>query len=133
MPRAAPSGRALDPLPRMEVGVDPLRHLLADARRLLQVAQAGHLHAARGTEMVQQRPLAGGADALDLVKLAGAQRLRSASAVGGDGEAVRLVAQALQEIQHRVAGRELESLPSLRVEPLAAGVAVGTLGNADQL
>src|SRR3954471_20232316 len=99
IPPAVPSGRALDPLPRMEVGVDPLRRLLADTRRLLQVAQPGHLHTAGGPEMVQQRPLARGADALDLVKLAGAQRLRSAGAVGGDSEAVRLIAQALQEIQ----------------------------------
>ena len=82
--------------------------------RGLQVAEPGHLHPARRAEMVEQRALAGGADAVDLVQLALPERLRAAGAVGGDGETVRLVAQPLQEIQHRVARRQLERLACRR-------------------
>ena len=57
------------------------------------------------------------------------QRLGAAGAVGGDGEAVRLVPQALQEVQHRVARRQLEGRAAVHVEPFAAGVAVGALGD----
>src|SRR5690349_328428 len=76
-----PSGYALDPLSRMKVCINPLRHLPADAWRLFQVAQPGHLHATGRAEMVQQRTLARGADALDLVQFARAQRFRPASPV----------------------------------------------------
>ncbi len=59
--------------------------------------------------------------------------LRAAGPMRGDGEAVRLVAQALQEIQHRVARRQLERLDAVGVEPLAAGIAVRALGDRHQL
>jgi len=46
-----------------------------------------------------------------------------------DREPVRLVAQALQEIQHRVARLEREGRPPRQEEALAPGIAVGTLGD----
>ena len=48
------------------------------------------------------------------------------------GEAVRLVAQALDEEQRRVARRQLERLAPLDEEGLAPGVAVGALGDRDE-
>ncbi len=45
---------------------------------------------------------------------------------------MRLVAQALQEEQHGVAGRKLPRAAVGQVEGLAAGVAVGALGDRDQ-
>ena len=44
-----------------------------------------------------------------------------------DGEAMRLVAQPLQEIQHRIARLEREGRLAGHEEALAAGVAVGPL------
>ena len=58
------------------------------------------------------------------VHLLGAPR-----AVRADGEAVRLVAQALDEIEHRVAVRQHERLAAGHEEFLAAGVAVAALGD----
>ena len=93
----------------------------ADPRRGFQIGQPRHLHPARRTEMVQQSALAGGANAGDLVDLALPDGLRTPGAVGRDGEAVRLVAQSLEEIQNRVAWRQLERFGAVGVEPLAAG------------
>ena len=52
-------------------------------------------------------------------------------AMRADGEAMRLVAQALQEIEHRIARLEREGRLARHEEALAAGVAVGPLGDAD--
>ena len=58
--------------------------------------------------------------------------IRRRVAVRADGEAVGLVAQALDEIEHRVARLEHERLAAGPVERLAAGVAVRPLGDADE-
>ena len=52
--------------------------------------------------------------------------------MGADGEAVRLVAQALQEIEHGISRLEAEGLAPRHEEALAPGVAVRPLGDADQ-
>ena len=52
-------------------------------------------------------------------------------AVGADGEAVRLVAQALDEIQHRVVAFQRKGTLAGAVELLFAVIAVDALGNAD--
>src|ERR1700722_19057546 len=90
---------------RMEVRIDAPRDLMTDAGRGLQVPKSCHLDAARRTEMVQQSALACGTDARNLIQFALPDVLRTTRAVGGDREPVRLVAQALQEIQHRVTRR----------------------------
>ena len=82
----------------MEMRVYPPRRLAADPRRRLQIRQPRHLHPPRRAEMVQQRPLPRRADSRDLVQLTLADRLGASGAVRGDGEAVRLVAQPLQEV-----------------------------------
>ena len=70
-----------------------------------------------------------GPDARDLVERAFDELLLAPRAVGSDGEAVRLVAQALDEEQRRIARRKLERLAALDEEGLAPGVAVGALGD----
>jgi hypothetical protein len=49
--------------------------------------------------------------------------------VAADGEAVGLVAQALQEIADGAVGRHQEGLAIGQVDALAPGVALGTLGD----
>src|ERR1035437_4836683 len=80
------SSRTLHPRSRVEMRVDAPRDQPGDARRRLEIVQAGLADTARGAEMVQQRPLAARADAGDFVKLAGDQRFRPPGPVGGDGK-----------------------------------------------
>ena len=79
--------------------------------------------------MVQQRALAPGADAGDLVERRAADRLGALGAVGADRETVRLVAQPLQEIEHRVARLEGDRRPAGEEKTLAPGVAVRPFGD----
>ena len=67
----------------------------------------------------------------DLVERRAADRLGAPRAVRADGEAMRLVAQALEEIEHGIARLEAERRLARHEEALAAGVAVGSLGDAD--
>src|ERR1051326_1945172 len=71
---------------------------------------------------VQRRPLAGWPDAGDLLEAALAQIALAPGAVRADGETVRLVAQPLDEIQHRIARRQLERVAPGNEEGFAAGV-----------
>jgi hypothetical protein len=59
--------------------------------------EAGLLDPAGGAEVVEQRAFAGRADALDFVEFAGDERLGASGAMGGDGEAVGFIAEALEE------------------------------------
>ena len=86
----------LHPYPRMEMRIHVPGRLVADVRRCLQVRKPRHLHAARRTEVVEQRALAGGTDAGDFVQFALPDVLRPPRPVRRDGKPVRLVAQALQ-------------------------------------
>ena len=80
----------------------------ADPGHGLQIGQAGRRHRARRAEMRKQRLFAPGADAGDLVQRAGADGLGALLAMAADGEAMRLVAQALQIIENRALGIEAE-------------------------
>src|SRR5438874_4377304 len=51
--------------------------------------------------------------------------------MGADRKPVRLVAQPLQEIEHRVARLEREGWPPWEKKALASGIAVGSLGDRD--
>ena len=79
--------------------------------------------------MVQQRLFAARADPRDFVERRAADRHRPLGAVRADRETVRLVAQPLQEIEDRIARFERERRPAGLKEPLAPGIAVGTLGD----
>src|SRR5258708_1862413 len=65
----------------------------------------------------------------DLVQRRGADRLCPACTMRADRKAVRLVAQSLHEVEHRVAWFEREGRTAGQKEPLASGVAVRPLGD----
>ncbi len=81
--------------------------------------------------MRQQRAFAGGADAGHIVQRRRTDRLGAFGAVGADGKAVRLVAQALDEVEHRIIVAQRERALAGAVEFLFPGVAVDALGDAD--
>ena len=79
--------------------------------------------------MLQQGALAARADARDLIQRIGSDRLGALLAVAADGEAVRLVAQPLQVVEHRAFLFEAERRLARPVEMLVAGVALGPFGD----
>src|SRR3546814_11062057 len=81
--------------------------------------------------MHQQRALATGADARDVVEGADRHALGAFGAVGAYGEAVGLVTKALQVEQDRIVGRQRDLATAGKMEDLAAGVAIGALGDRD--
>ena len=83
--------------------------------------------------MRQKRALARRAHARHLVERRGAHRLRPLRAVGADREAVRLVAEALDEVEHRIVVAQREGALARPVELLAARIAVDALGHAHDL
>src|SRR6185437_13551450 len=113
----------------VEEVVDQLRCRRVEARRLFEVGEARLGDVPGGAESEQERPLAGRADAGDLVERAFHEFLLAPRAMGSDGEAVRFVAQALNEEQGWIAGREPERLAPLDEEGLAPRVAVGAFGD----
>ena len=116
----------------MEKVVHQLRGGGVEARRFFEVGEAGFGDVLGRAEGEEQRALARRADARDFVERALDEFLLAPGAMGPDGEAVRLVAQALDEEQRRIAGRKLEGLAALDEEGFPAGVAVGALGDRDQ-
>ena len=80
---------------------------------------------------MQQRALAVCADAGHFVERRASEFVGAARAMSADGETMRLVAQPLQEVEHRIARLEGERRPAGHEEALATGIAVGTLGDAD--
>src|SRR5215471_4369657 len=88
---------------RVKVVINLFCDSFADAGGALDLRETGAGNGTGRAEMVQQRLLAAGADARDLVERRPADRLRPPRAVGADGKAMRLVAQPLQKIQYRIA------------------------------
>src|SRR5215831_21032317 len=113
----------------MKKVIDELRRPGVEARGLFEVGQPGPGHRLGRAEGEQERALARRADAGDFVERAPDEVLLAPGAVGPDGEAVRFVAQTLDEEEGRIAGRELERLPALDEEGLATRVAVRALGD----
>ena len=81
--------------------------------------------------MAEKGAFARRADAGDLVERVPRQVDPTAGPVRADGEAVRLVAEALDEIEHRIARLQHEGLAAGDEERLLAGVAIRPLGDAD--
>src|SRR5260370_23904613 len=93
---AMPGGEGLAILALgMEMIINLFCHRLADALDLGEVRKARARHAARGAEVMQQRLLALGADAGDLVERRGTEHLDAPGAMRADREAVRLVPEPL--------------------------------------
>jgi hypothetical protein len=116
----------------VEKVVDQLRRRGVEAGRLFEVGEAGLRDVPRRAEGEQERALARRADAGDFVERALDEFALAPCAVGSDGEAVGLVAQALDEEEGRIARAEPERFAPLDEESLVAGVAVGALGDRDQ-
>ena len=90
----------------------------------LRSSIAARLTALAVPKCMQQRALAAGADAADLVERVLDHLLLAPRPVRADGETVRLVAQPLDEIEHRVAHRQREGGLPRHEEALAPGLAV---------
>src|SRR6516165_10431972 len=116
----------------MEKVVDLPRGLGADAGDLGEIGKGGALDRLERPEMVEQRALAGRPDAGNLLQAGLADIAPPPHAVGADGEAMRLVAQPLHEVEHRIARLELEWLAAGHEEGLEPGIALRPLGDADQ-
>src|SRR3954447_7008351 len=109
-PAASRAGR-----PAREVRISGVEEIVhgprrggVDARRLHQVLEGRALDGFDRAEMVQERALARRPDPGDLVERVLDQLALALGPVGPDGEAVRLVAQALHEVQGRVPRWHLE-------------------------
>src|SRR5271169_5464549 len=90
----------------MEVIVNLLGDGFVDAGGRLEIGETRACHTLGGAEVVEECALALGANARNLVKQGLGDRPRSLGAMGADSEAVRLVAQALQKIEDRIAWLE---------------------------
>src|SRR5271170_7780367 len=96
----------------VEKVINPSCGLVADAGNLAQIGDRGALDRLEGAEMAQQGAFAGRADAGDLLQPGLADVAAAPLAVRPDGKAVGLVAQALDEVEHGVARRQLERRPA---------------------
>src|SRR6187455_538417 len=112
--------------------IDLAGGFFVDAGNVFKVRHRRPLDRLQGAEVAEQRAFAHRADAGDLLQAGLADVLLALLAVRADGEAMRLVAQPLHEIEHRVARLELDRLASRNEEGLAPGIALRPLGNADQ-
>src|SRR5438270_13060790 len=90
------------------MAIDALGERPADALDLGDVVDRRRLDAAQTAEVLEQRLPPLRADAGNLAQHRGGARLRAPRAMPDDGEAVRLVADCLDEMQRRVRRRELE-------------------------
>ena len=94
------------------------------------------LSAARDTAFAVQkcwkRTLSPRSDAADFIERILDHLLLAPRAVRTDGETVRFVAQALDEIKNRIARRQRKVAARIGKEALASSIAVDTLGNADR-
>src|SRR5688572_12817289 len=91
---------------RVEIVVDAPRRRAGNTRNLFQILERGALDRAGRSEVHQQRPLAPRADAGNLVERTRRHALRALLAMGADGKAVGLVAQALEIEEGRRVGRK---------------------------
>src|SRR5262249_31803505 len=108
-PLSTPVLQAL-PCALVEEVVDLARGLGADPGHLGEIGQRRALDRLERPEMVEHRALAGQADAGDFLQPRLADIAPAPDAVRADREAMRLVAQPLDEIEHRIARLELERL-----------------------
>src|SRR5258706_15623723 len=112
--------------------VDALGERAADAFHLRDVVYSRGLHAAQPAEMLDQRLAALRADAWNLVEHGRGARFSAPRAMADDGEAVRLVADRLDEVQPGVRGRQLQGARvGLQDQLFEAGFALGALRDPD--
>src|SRR5580704_11760951 len=90
----------------------------ADTGDPFDLRQPCPCHCSRRAEMVQQGMLAFGANAGDFVERRLPDRLGTLGAMSADRKAMRFVAQALQEVEDRIAWFEPERRPTRYKKPL---------------
>src|SRR5690349_15228791 len=90
----------------MQLLIDALGELAADALDARQILDARSKHPLKSTEMFQQPLAAAWPDGGYLLQARGGARLAAARAMSRDREAVRLVAHLLDEMQRRMVGRK---------------------------
>src|SRR6516162_11939476 len=106
--------------------INLFRNGLPDTGDPLQLAEPGASDGSCRAEMAKQCPLALCPNTCDLIERRLAKCFGPLSAVRSDCEAVRLVPQALQKVEHGVPWVEREWRSPGQKKPLAPGVAVWT-------
>src|SRR4051812_32348999 len=99
----------------MQVPVDAFSERAADSFDLCDLVDGCGFHAAQPAEMLQKGLPPPGSDTGDLAEHRRSARLAPARTMADDGEAVRLVADGLDQVQPRVRRRELDA-PRFRLE-----------------
>ena len=134
--RSVGSREELDPTYELRTFVEKVVDLAgglgADAGHLGKIGQRGALDRLERSEMMEQRPLAGRADAGDFLQPGLADVAPAPDAVRSDRETMRLVALPLHEIEHGIARLELERLAARHEEGLQPGIAVRPLGDGEE-
>ena len=114
--------------------VDFSGHVRRNAVDGLQIFDAGARNGLGRAEMLEKRAFSRRPDAFYLVKRVDAKGFRSFGAMRSDRKAMGFVAKSLNKIEHRVLGLEHDrAIAAGNMEVFAARVAIGTLGDADQL
>src|SRR5690348_1469566 len=118
----------------VQLGEYPLGQRATDAIHPREVIDTGRLDAFQTAEMRQQRLAPARADAGDFLQRRRRPRLAAARPVPLDREAVRLVADLLQQVQPRMIGGQVQCLLASRKDDfLEARLALDALGDADQV
>src|SRR5471032_1184370 len=92
--------------------------LRINSGNIRKVGERRPLDGFHSAKMMQQGPLSRGPDAGDFLESGLANVFLAPRAVGADGEAVSLVTQPLDEIQQRIARRQLEGRAARHKEGL---------------
>src|SRR6185295_11013658 len=101
------------------------RRFFVDAFDLLKFCLQRGFHSLTRAEMLQQRTFARGSDAGDLVEYRFTDGVAALDAMRTDGEAMRLIAQTLKVMQHRIVRLQLKGRAVRHMEPFAPCVPVG--------
>src|SRR5215510_2912124 len=104
----------------------------AHAGNFSEIGRGSALNRLERPEVLQEGALAGRPDAWDFLQAGLAQVLLAAGAMRADRKPMRLVAQPLDEIEHRVARLEHERVTSGDMKCFPSGVAVRPLGHAHE-
>src|SRR5450432_1641254 len=116
----------------VELLVDAFGERAADAFHARQILDTRSQHALKSTEVLEEPLAAPRTHRGNLLEARRGARLAAARAMPRDREAVRLVADLLDQVQRRMIGRQATRLFLARDEELLhAGLALHTLGHAD--
>src|SRR2546423_3787192 len=116
----------------MEELINAACRLGIDAGHLCEIAERSALNCFERAEVMQQRALARRTDAGDLLQPGLADVFLASLSVRTDGEAVGLVAQALDEIEQRIARFELNRCASGDEKRFPPGLPLRPFGDRDQ-